>query len=174
MLGIYFMTLKCDWHLRCISVKPYTEIESHKKIVSSITLFKFARFVSWLTKTVSCVLKLVLFYEYNTKVKVAKSSPKEPSNIGLINGIWTLEIWASHGGTLKVVYTNRVERCYICNGVLSLRTMYAVRFDALTHWGRVTHICVFNLTTINSDNGLSPGRRQAIIWTNAGILLIGP
>ena len=24
-----------------------------------------------------------------------------------------------------------------------------------------------------SDNGLSPGRRQAIIWTNAGILLIG-
>ena len=25
-----------------------------------------------------------------------------------------------------------------------------------------------------SDNGLSPDRRQAIIWTNAGILLIGP
>ena len=44
----------------------------------------------------------------------------------------------------------------------------------LTHWGRVTHICVENLTTIGSDNGLSPGRRQAIIWTNAGILLIGP
>ena len=31
-----------------------------------------------------------------------------------------------------------------------------------------------NYTTIGSDNGLSPGRRQAIIWTNAGILLIGP
>ena len=28
------------------------------------------------------------------------------------------------------------------------------------------------LTTISSDNGLSPGRRQAIIWTNTGILLI--
>ena len=42
----------------------------------------------------------------------------------------------------------------------------------LTHWGRVTHICVGNLTNIGSDNGLSPGRRQAIIWTNAGILLI--
>ena len=40
--------------------------------------------------------------------------------------------------------------------------------------GRVTHICVGKLTTIGSDNGLSPGRRQAIIWTNAGILLIGP
>ena len=27
---------------------------------------------------------------------------------------------------------------------------------------------------IGSDNGLLPGRRQAIIWTNAGILLTGP
>ena len=43
----------------------------------------------------------------------------------------------------------------------------------LTHWDRVTHICVSNLTIIGSDNGLSPCRRQAIIWTNAG-LLIGP
>ena len=44
----------------------------------------------------------------------------------------------------------------------------------LTHWSRVTHICVGNLTIIGADNGLSPERRQAIIWTNAGILLIGP
>ena len=44
----------------------------------------------------------------------------------------------------------------------------------LSHWGRVTHICVSKLTIIGSDNGLSPGQRQAIIWTNAGILLIGP
>ena len=33
---------------------------------------------------------------------------------------------------------------------------------------------MFKLIIIGSDNGLSPGRRQAIIWTNAGILLIGP
>ena len=36
------------------------------------------------------------------------------------------------------------------------------------------HICIGNLTTIGSDNGLSPDQRQAIIWTNAGILLIEP
>ena len=50
-------------------------------------------------------------------------------------------------------------------------------------WGRVTtqwwrswplHICVSKSTSIGSDNGLSPDRRQAIVWTNAGILLIGP
>ena len=43
----------------------------------------------------------------------------------------------------------------------------------LTHWGRATHICVSKLTIIGSDNDLPPGRCQAIIWTNAGILLIG-
>ena len=42
----------------------------------------------------------------------------------------------------------------------------------LTHWGRVTHICVSKLSILGSDNGLSPGRRQAIIWTNARVLLI--
>ena len=43
----------------------------------------------------------------------------------------------------------------------------------LTHWGRMTHICVSKQSIIGSDNGLSPGRRQAIIWTNAWILLSG-
>ena len=43
-----------------------------------------------------------------------------------------------------------------------------------THWGPVTHICICKLTIISSDNGLLHGRRQAFIWTNAGILLIAP
>ena len=48
----------------------------------------------------------------------------------------------------------------------------ALTFVQLSHWGRVMHICVSNLTIIGSDNGLSPGRRHAIICTSAGILLI--
>ena len=35
-------------------------------------------------------------------------------------------------------------------------------FLVLTHWGWVTHICVSNLTITGSINGLSPGQRQAI------------
>ena len=30
-----------------------------------------------------------------------------------------------------------------------------------------------NWTIIGSDNGLSPDRRQAIIWTSVGLFLIG-
>ena len=41
-----------------------------------------------------------------------------------------------------------------------------------TRWGRV--ICVGKLTIIGSGDGLSPARHRAIIWTNAGILLIEP
>ena len=44
----------------------------------------------------------------------------------------------------------------------------------LTHWSPMTHICIGKLTIIGYNNGLLPCRRQAIIRTNAGILLIGP
>ena len=44
----------------------------------------------------------------------------------------------------------------------------------LTHWGQVMHICIVKLTITGSDNGLPPGWRRAIIWTNAGMFLIGP
>ena len=62
---------------------------------------------------------------------------------------------------------------YDCNDV---RTTRDTKFHAaaLTHWGRVTHVCVSKLTIIGQDNGLFPGRRQAIIWINDGILSIGP
>ena len=38
----------------------------------------------------------------------------------------------------------------------------------------VMHICFSRFTIIGSGNGMSPGRHQAIIWTNAGILLVWP
>ena len=42
------------------------------------------------------------------------------------------------------------------------------------HYRLPLYIRVNKIIIIGSDNGLSPGRRQAIIWTNAGILLIWP
>ena len=63
----------------------------------------------------------------------------------------------------------------ICVAMYHCRIFANIQINiSLTHWGRVTHICVGKLTIIGSDNGLSPERRQAIVWTNAGILLIGP
>ena len=49
-----------------------------------------------------------------------------------------------------------------------------VDFVLLTLWDRVPDIRLTTLGIIGSNNGLSHGRCQAIIWTNAEILLIGP
>ena len=38
----------------------------------------------------------------------------------------------------------------------------------------IQQICVNNLTSVGSDNVLSPGRRQAIIWNNVGRFSNGP
>ena len=44
----------------------------------------------------------------------------------------------------------------------------------LTHWGRVTHKGINKLIITGSDNDLCFAWCQAIIWGNAGILLILP
>ena len=59
-------------------------------------------------------------------------------------------------------------------GANELMILKNEKTNYLTHWGPVMHICISKITIIGSDNGLSPGWCQAIIWTNAGILLFGP
>ena len=58
---------------------------------------------------------------------------------------------------------------YISNKIDLHNYMFCYLIDA---W--VTHKCVSKLTIIGSNNGLSPGWHQAIIWTKAVILLNWP
>ena len=88
---------------------------------------------------------------------------------------------ASNAGSVSLSWNHNIMK-YFDKGdadpsiLLDNFTVYSTTWSChkhhLTHWGRVTHICVSKSTIIVSDNGLSPGRRQAIIWTNNGILLI--
>ena len=73
------------------------------------------------------------------------------------------QCWAS-SGIIQHFYRDCNRAVCVCVG--------GEEHPQLTHWCRVKHICVDKLTIIGSDNGLSPGWRQAIIWTNYGILLI--
>ena len=52
----------------------------------------------------------------------------------------------------------RYTQCVSVNGTRCFRY-----HNSLTHSDRVTYICVGELTIIGSDNGLSPGRRQALV-----------
>ena len=74
-----------------------------------------------------------------------------------------------------LVYTIETTLKNRCMSCIFLAVLYSVvSRSCLTHWGRVTHICVGKLIITGSDNGLSPDRRQAIIWTNARVLPIWP
>ena len=52
---------------------------------------------------------------------------------------------------------------------LELITTFYLCFNSLRP---SAHICIGKLTIIGSDNDLSPGWHQAIIWTNAGISIV--
>ena len=94
-----------------------------------------------------------------------------PSADTMLTGLW---LWCHMDHIMQHIdglvqerrnsIANALDLCLSCTDPL---------ICMITHWGWVKHICVGNLTIIGPDNGLSPGQRQAIIWTNAGILLIG-
>ena len=96
----------------------------------------------------------------NTKVTKSSQSCSKIQHDGIKQGLWSFSMFEQ-----TWAYPVSIRLVLIQFWSLMAR---------LTHWGRVTHICVSKLTIIGSDNGLSPDRRQAIIWTNAGLLLIGP
>ena len=80
----------------------------------------------------------------------------------------TFELWV----TQSLKYDKHLSAVSLPSHMPNFKAIKLHDFNTIR--GRVTHIWVIKLTIIGSDNGLSPGRRQAIIWTNAGILLIGP
>ena len=55
-----------------------------------------------------------------------------------------------------------------------LHPIIVLNHPRLNSFRRVTNICIGNLTIIGSDNGVAPRQCQAIIWTNAEMLLIRP
>ena len=74
---------------------------------------------------------------------------------------WPNADWASVGAIRIYVHKsnhhNAIENTHLKS------KLHLPSENRLTHWGRVTHICVSKLTIIGSDNGLSPERRQANI-----------
>ena len=68
----------------------------------------------------------------------------------------------------------KLQRAIQKNGCPKKTNTAVIAIIILIHWGPVTHICVSKLTIIGSDIGLSPGRRQATIWTTAWMFIIVP
>ena len=97
------------------------------------------------------VLEVIMLH-YDTSIRLSKKKRTWTARISFTNSLSEIKAWISN---------------YIHSfcGIQSL-----IHHLIVAEW----HISIGKLTTIGSDNGLSPGRRQVIIWTNAGILLIWP
>ena len=87
-----------------------------------------------------------------------------------LNQCWFTIKWALRTHFNEMLSKNM--KLFIAENAFGNVVCKNARFHLLTHWCQVMHIASSNLTIIGSDNGLSPGWHQAIIWTNAGILLI--
>ena len=90
------------------------------------------------------------------------------TNFGLSTGFCGTHIKQILQELLKV----SIHKMSLKNTLVKGLPHLSVTNELLTHGGRATQICISKLTIIGSVNGLSPGQRQAIIWTNAGMLLI--
>ena len=122
----------------------------------------------------SCFLSLP---EYPSVYLLIELYPRVPENMGVQ---WCF-FWGP--GVCEFLSKNLDIQYWLWNCVniesktplnSQCRALVKLSLACLAHWGRVTYICVGKLTIIGSDSGLSPGLRQAIIWTNAGILKIRP
>ena len=87
------------------------------------------------------------------------------------DSLWNpVMIW---DGGICVRYNKQIIFNYVHQiRLLVLETLVLKYLSLLTHGCPVTHTCVSKQAIIGSDNDLSPGRRQAIIWTNDELLLI--
>ena len=81
-----------------------------------------------------------------------------------------------YGGGGGAVSQSRVEKSHIsihigCDHFV-MSQLQRPNKEIVVGWSQTVDNLLHN--SIGSDNGLSPGRSQAIIWTNAGILLVVP
>ena len=90
----------------------------------------------------------------NVVIRINKWINKEINRINVVRGIRFVYALPFCISDIKIMVWHTI----------GIKMLYV----AFTHSGRI------KLTITGSDNGSSPGRRQAIIWTNAGILIIGP
>ena len=125
----------------------------------------------------SCILKLPRF------IYVRKHRMLSLSMNSTLNWCWWFSFFLTDDNTRFIIY-NQDYSCWWPGDTRSQGTLnhgidyfpknipvcWILKFFTLIHRGRVTYVWVI----IDSDNDLSPGRRQAIVCINAGILLIKP
>ena len=144
------------------------------------TQVSFVQFsLKWKFTGMRChILSLLLEWKIVVNKLVTQFSYNCTTNMILIGFICIFDITLFKTTILNITVSRRLKspgaRLFVANSnKVNITPNLLCEGHLLTHWGRVTQIFVRKLTTNGSDNDLAPGRRQAIIWTNAIVLSIG-
>ena len=144
-----------------------SEVFSNKLRVRSMVVVIIPITMEWAGGQIIMILSLEYIDKHTQRILKRSDIPSICLHLLLLSTVW------------YQIYIHINSR--LCYDILHDNCLYQLVLEQWlhcshlsTHWGRMTLICVGNLTIIGPDNGLSPGRRQAIIWTNAWILVIGP
>ena len=87
---------------------------------------------------------------------------------GLVRSCY-VSVWRKY----DVVISFALLTAYTSVVVVIMYSPFRDLLQGVTQRGRVMHLCGSKLAIIYSNNDLSPGRRQTIIWTSARIFVIG-
>ena len=99
--------------------------------------------------------------------------PRDWSLVFNLLSLWyKLRVWLCDNTDVMLAKpTESITLVCLVADVSALQLVLRLKAD-LTNWDRVTQICGSKLTMIGLNNGLLPGRHQAIIWIHVRILLI--
>ena len=149
-----------------INLRKHEHADRHEKYISVFCHFSTLRWKKLLKSFLMEYEDLILLHrQYHVDALLVRDQLTISYHFGSGNGL----VPSADKPSSEPVFGR-----YRCHNTVSIvhNELILIQKMFLTHWGRVTHICVGKSTIIGSDNGSSPGRRQAIIWTNAVILLI--
>ena len=158
----------CEWTKYLMGIYPlwdtaYKESDLYRKYTCVHCRWNYCSNTSlWEVRTHwLCIFNIMVVDDLATPVSRASSTMVLFLNVSIM-ALESVDIGLSMLSA-KVSFTPWLANSHISPEVANDMSYMVSHVCVLTHWGRVTHICVDNLTTIGSDTGLSPDRRQAII-----------
>ena len=112
------------------------------------------------------------------RLKLISVSKRGPSNARLTTRLYQFISFKFYKDVLYMCFHKDIMYICVLENILYMcfheALLYEIICFHINSSRPMLHICISKLAIIDWDNGLSPSGHQAIFWTSAGILSIGP
>ena len=164
-INLDWLILMCTW-IHTEELKAFNTLRLRKKC-PSVLLTKFLNVFLWM-KIITFWFKFHWMFPmiHWQEANIGSDNELQPKRRQAIwanaDLIYFLHVCVTRLQWLKYEIDRGTAIQHLSVVVIAYKSIRCIHIYSFS-WGRVTHICVDKLTIIGSHNGLSPGRRQAII-----------